>query len=92
MQELKKIAHFEGYDKTAAPEIAALEKKLQHNLSGDLDTWEKEIKQLLNKEICNRYYYQKGMIENGFKTDSVLHDAISLLRHPAEYNKLLKKK
>ncbi|MDD4759460.1 MAG: S41 family peptidase [Bacteroidaceae bacterium] len=92
LQELKKIAHFEGYDKTAAPEIAALEKKLQHNLSGDLDTWEKEIKQLLNKEICNRYYYQKGMIENGFKTDSVLHDAISLLRHPAEYNKLLKKK
>jgi carboxyl-terminal processing protease len=92
LQELKKIAHFEGYDKTAAPEIAALEKKLQHNLSGDLDTWEKEIKQLLNKEICNRYYYQKGMIENGFKTDSVLHDAIFLLRHPAEYNKLLKKK
>jgi len=92
LQELKKIAHFEGYDKTAAIEITALEKKLQHNLSGDLDIWRKNVKQLLNAEICNRFYYQKGMIENGFRTDSVLHDAISLLRQPAQYNKILKKK
>jgi carboxyl-terminal processing protease len=92
LQELKKIAHFEGYDKTAAPEIAALEKKLQHNLAGDLDTWQKNIRQMLNAEICNRYYFQKGMIENGLKTDSVLHAAIRLLRHPDEYRRILNNK
>lgn len=90
LQELKKIARFEGYDKTASAEIEALEKKLQHNLAGDLDTWKKPIKELLNAELCLRYYYNKGMMENSMRSDRVLHQAIQLLRHPNEYNRLLK--
>ena len=92
LQELKKIASFEGYDKTAAAEIEALEKKLQHNLAGDLDTWKKQVTQLLNAEICGRYYYQRGTLENSLRTDSVLHRAINLLRHPQEYKAILTKK
>ena len=92
LQELKKIASFEGYDKTAAAEIEALEKKLQHNLAGDLDTWKKQVTQLLNAEICGRYYYQRGTLENSLRTDSVLHKAINLLRHPQEYKAILTKK
>ena len=87
---MKKIARFEGYDKTASAEIEALEKKLQHNLAGDLDTWKKPIKELLNAELCLRYYYNKGMMENSMRSDRVLHQAIQLLRHPNEYNRLLK--
>ena len=89
LQELKKIAKFEGYDKSAATEIQALEKKLQHNLPGDLETWKKQIKQLLNAEICGRYYYQRGTLENSLHTDSVLHKAINLLHKPEEYRKIL---
>ena len=69
-----------------------LEKKLQHNLPGDLDTWKKQIKQMLNAEICGRYYYQRGTLENGLHTDSVLHKAISLLHTPKEYRRILSKK
>ncbi len=89
LQELKKIARFEGYDKSAATEIQALEKKLQHNLPGDLETWKKQIRQLLNAEICGRYYYQRGTLENSLRTDSVLHKAISLLHKPTEYRRIL---
>lgn len=90
LQELKKIARFEGYDKTAGDEISALEKKLQHNLAGDLDTWKIYVKQLLNAEICNRYYYQRGMLKNGVKTDRTVGAAIRLLRHPEDYARILK--
>ena len=89
LQSLKRIAKFEGYDKSAAPEIEALEKKLAHNLAGDLDTWEKQVRQLLSAEICSRYYYEKGMIENMLKADQTITDAISLLRKPEEYRKIL---
>ena len=92
LQELKKIARFEGYDKTAATEITALEQRLnQSNLEADLTTWKPQITNMLNTEICGRYYYEFGMIENGIKTDKVLHDAINLLRHPDRYTRILKK-
>ncbi len=89
LQELKKIARFEGYDKSAEAEIQALEKKLQHNLPGDLDTWKKHVKQMLNAEICGRYYYQRGTLENGLHADSVLHKAIRLLHTPKDYRRIL---
>ena len=47
LQELKKIARFEGYDRTAGDEIKALEAKLEHNLAQDLDAWKPYVVRLL---------------------------------------------
>lgn len=89
LQELKKIARFEGYDRTAAKEIAALEEKIQHNLADDLDTWKPFIIKMLNEEICRDYYYQKGAIESTLKHDKMLKDAINLLNNPDKYQQIL---
>lgn len=92
LQELKKIARFEGYDRTASGEIAALESKLKHNLAEDLDAWKTEVKQLLNEEICHNYYYQRGAIMNKLGHDRQISAAVKLLRTPEAYYKILKAK
>lgn len=91
LQELRKIAKREGYEKSASAELEALEKKLSHNLSYDLDLWKKEIVQDLNAELCLRYYYRKGYYASFLQHDKVVKDAVSLLRNPQRYAKLLKK-
>ncbi len=89
LQELKKIARFEGYDRTASKEIEALEQKLQHNLADDLDTWKPFIVKMLNAEICRSYYFKKGEFENALKNDKMLEEATALLNNPDKYKQLL---
>lgn len=92
LQELKKIARFEGYDRTAGDEIKALESKLKHNLAEDLDAWKVEVKQLLNEEICHNYYYERGAIVSKLRHDPQLSAAVRLLRSPETYHKILQVK
>lgn len=89
LQELKKIASFEGYDVTAAAELQALEEKLQHDVVADLDVWEKDVKNLLNQEICRAYYYEWGAYESQIKNDNMVSRAVELLRDQDKYNGIL---
>lgn len=89
LKELKKIAEFEGYSEQAKDEFAALEKKLQHNIDRDLDTFRPQIEQMLSQEIARRYYYQKGEIIQTLKKDEELDKAIEIVGNPTEYRKTL---
>lgn len=89
LQELKKIAEFEGYTDQAAAEFAALESKLQHNIDRDLDKFRPEIEQMLAQEIARRYYFQKGEIIQTLKKDPELDKAMEIVGNPAEYRKVL---
>ena len=91
LQELKKIARFEGYDQTAAAELDALEAKLEHDLGTDIDAWETEVRRLLNREICRAYYYEWGAYESELPYDKQVQEAIALLADPKHYNSLLGK-
>ena len=91
LQALKNIARFEGYDQTAAAELDALEAKLEHDLSQDIDAWEDEVRQLLNREICRAYYYEWGAYESELPYDRQVADALALLADPDRYNGLLGK-
>ena len=51
LEDLKKMAKFEGYYDDAKPEFEALEAKLQHNLDHDLDIHKKNIKKCILKKI-----------------------------------------
>lgn len=92
LQELKKVAEFEGYLKEAEAEFKALEKKLEHNLERDLDNFKKDIKMLMAQEIIKRYYYQAGIIEQQLKDDPDFKRALEILGNKEEYNKILGKK
>ena len=66
--ELIKVAKMEGYYDDNKDEFEALKKKLQHNLSRELEKNEKQIRRVLEADIIAAYYYQKGAIayQNGY--------------------------
>ena len=60
LENLVKLAKFEGYYEDAKPEFDALEKKLSHNLAKDLDYNRQTLKKLLTSDLVSAYYYQRG--------------------------------
>lgn len=89
LKNLKEIAEFEGYMDDASEEFKALENKLKHNLSKDLDHFSKDIKLLISQEILKRYYYQRGAIIEQLKDDDGLKEAIKVLNDMPDYRKTL---
>ena len=89
LKSLKEMAEFEGYMEGAKEEFAALEKKLNHNLDRDLETFKKQISEYLSQEIITRYFYQRGAAMERLKDDDDLESAVKVLRDKAEYSKIL---
>jgi carboxyl-terminal processing protease len=44
---------------------------------------------MLEQDIIMAYYYQAGVVEAGLRTDKQYQEAVRLLNHPEEYEKLL---
>lgn len=91
LDDLKKVAEFEGYLKDAEAEFAALAKKLEHNLERDFDNFKDDIKKLVEMEIVKRYYFQRGTVESGLRDDIDFDKAVEILHNPEEYNRILGK-
>lgn len=89
LDRLKKMAQFEGYYDGAKAEFEALEKKLTHNLSTDLDRNKELLKQIIAADIVAAYYYQAGAIENGLNYDKQMQEACRIINTPQEYAKIL---
>lgn len=89
LENLVKLAKFEGYYDDAKSDFDALETKLSHNLSKDLDYNKDILKKVLTAEIVSAYYYQKGAVENSLQFDKQWHQAFKLLNTPQEYNQIL---
>jgi len=91
LEELIKTARQERYYDGARDEFTALQGKLAHDKTKDLQTFKGEISQLLYQEIANRYFYQKGRIQASISDDQELRKAIELLNNPQQYAALLHK-
>lgn len=87
LDNLKKIAKFEGYDTDA--EIDSLKAKLTHDEDYDFEHWKPQIKKLLNGEIMLRYYYRKGFVRNALNGDRTLETALAVLGDPQRYRRML---
>jgi carboxyl-terminal processing protease len=48
-----------------------------------------QIKQLIEREIVSRYYFEKGSVENSFKHDLEVRAALQILHNQSEYKKIL---
>jgi carboxyl-terminal processing protease len=73
-------------------DLNALKNKISKNKEADLITFKNEIKELLEEEICARYYFEKGQIEARFDNDKEVQEAIKILQNPERYKKILGKK
>ena len=89
LERLKELAQFEGYATDAKDAFDMLEKKLEHNIDHDLQTFREEVQQYLEQEIARRYYYQKGEIIQILKTDKTLDKALEILENKVEYKHIL---
>jgi len=83
-EELKKVAKREKYYEVAEDEFGGLAEKLSHNNLKDLETFRPEIEQLLQEEIVNRYYYQKGRILAQLQDDPQLDEALEIIAEPGK--------
>ena len=89
LENLEKVAKFEGYYEEAKPEFDALKKKLKHNLAKDLDFNKEGIKQLLASDIVSAYYYQRGAVLNTLRYDKQVQAAYKLLQDSVRYKGIL---
>ncbi len=92
LKSLKEVAQFEGYLDDASAEFNALEKKLNHNIDRDLNTFSKIIRSTIRQEIIKRYYYTTGVIKERLKDDQDVEKGVEILNNKAEYTKLLSPK
>ncbi len=92
LENLEKMAKFEGYFDDAKAEFEALKRKLKHNVAKELDHNKESIKALLTNDIVTAYYYQRGAIQNSLKSDKQADEAFKLLQNKDNYYKLLKGK
>ncbi len=90
LDELEKLAKFEGYYDEAKAEFDALRAKLKHNLAHDLEYNKESIKRMLEQDIVTAYYFQSGAVQNTLRHDKQVKAAFSLLEDTERYNKLLK--
>jgi C-terminal peptidase (prc) len=91
LKNLMSTAKIEGYDEVAAADFKALQAKLTPNIDKDLDTFRKDITNLINAEIVKRYYYQKGVVRYALPQDKTLLKAEELFKDMSAYNKILGK-
>src|SRR5690554_979200 len=89
LNQLKSIMEFEGYMNVASEEFAALEEKLHPNLDRDLELFKDLIKDMIETEIVQRYYYKKGVLIHQLAGDKVFDKAIEVLNDYVMYNSIL---
>ena len=71
--------------------LDAIDKGLKDDQRSNLETFRKEIVELINQNLVLRYAYSKGVIINSLKDDSDLAAAKALLANKAEYEHILTK-
>lgn len=87
---LEASAKKEKYFDAIQDQLKALKTKLTHSKDTDLQTFKKDIKYALEREIMSHVYLQKGEREFVFKTDSELKAALELFKDMPRYEKILK--
>ncbi len=92
LDELVKMAKFEGYYEDAKAEFDILKEKLKHDVERDLDYNKKTIKELIEQEIVQAYYFQAGAIKASLNHDKQLREAERLLSDEEAYSALLTSK
>lgn len=80
----------EKIDASIAAEYQQLLSSLQKTEDNQLNSSQKEIKNLILDELIKRYQYKEGLYQYYTKNNSEIRKAIGILENAAEYNKILK--
>lgn len=89
VENLKEKAKEEKYFEIIENEIAVLDSTIKHSKAEDLRIFKDEVKELLEQEIVSRYYYQRGLVESSFDSDSDVSKALEILQDLSVYGNTL---
>lgn len=89
LEKLKEVAEEEKYFKRISTEYDALEARVKHDKSKDLEDFQEEVKDLLRGEIISRYYHQRGRIQAMLEEDRDVKKALEVFANMDEYNRIL---
>lgn len=90
VEDLVKASKEDKYYEEIKDQIESLKKATLSNKSGDLVTFQKEIRVLLEQEIASRYTLQDGAIESTFQKDLDVLAAVEILNDTDRYRSILK--
>ncbi|HEX7365738.1 MAG TPA: S41 family peptidase [Pelobium sp.] len=89
LADLKSYAESDKKWEAIKTDFEALKSKVSTSKAADLFTYKPEIKRVLESEIAQRYYFEKGRTLNSFQYDTELKKAIELLDNSALVAKVL---
>ena len=82
-------AEKDGLQANISSEYASLMKTIDAAKKQQLDSKEKEISNLIIDELIKRYFYKEGLYEYQIKHNEEIAQAISVLKDPKRYSKIL---
>ena len=89
LENLKKMAEFEGYKEVSADAFEQLKKSLTPSLKRDVAPHKEQIKGLLRGLLASHYYGSAGQYAIGLESDPTFIKALELFKNPDEYRKIL---
>ncbi|MDR3350415.1 MAG: S41 family peptidase [Prevotellaceae bacterium] len=89
LEQLETAIKAEHLYDTAKAELDTLHAKISHDKRSKLLLFRPELQQLLENEICARYYYDEGRFRSMLRYDRQAADAIMLLDDAKAYRKAL---
>ena len=89
LKKLIETAKTEGYYENAKEEFKALEDKMTHNISTELEKQKEELKEVISADIIASYYFRKGVQEYSLRHDKEYAEAVRILNDIDEYNRIL---
>ncbi|TAH03929.1 MAG: S41 family peptidase [Sphingobacteriales bacterium] len=90
LQNLLKQAEKEKTYPKIKTELETLKAKVASIKKEDLTQFKPEIKRVLESEIVQRYYYEKGKSQQAFQYDKELKEAVKLFNNLVNYSSILK--
>lgn len=90
LAQLVEEAKKEKYYDELKPQLDQIRQKLTETHKNELSFHKDQIKLWLEREIASRYYFEKGVVEVGFKSDNELRSAMAILNNQKEYKRILR--
>ncbi len=87
VKELEKT----GLTSETESSITSIKNVINKDKADDFNENKEILIDLIEEEIINRYYYQKGKIRSSLNSDVEIKKAISIMRNASEYAKILGK-
>ncbi len=89
LNELTEEAKQEKVYDDVKPQLDQIRVRLSEARKNELMHNKDQIKQLIEREIVSRYYFEKGSVENSFNHDQEVKAAMQILHNQSEYKKIL---